>query len=222
MKLSVVIPAYNEERYLRRCLQSLSEQVVVPDEIIIVDNNSTDNTVAIAQEFPTRIIRESRQGIIYARNTGFDHACFELIARTDADTLLPHDWIKKIQQNFRNQNIAALTGPLAVHDLKTTKRLTSRSYLDFMRLLQHGKETLQGPNMALTKAIWQKVRNKLCLDATKVHEDVDLAIHICAAGGHIGRDNSLVVFTSARRLKNKPFSFFGEYPLRLVKTLVAH
>lgn len=57
-----------------------------------------------------------------------------------------------------------------------------RRYLDFMKLVQNNKETLFGPNMALTKSVWEKVKSDTCIDDTKVHEDVDLAIHILKRG----------------------------------------
>jgi len=55
MKVSVVVPAYNEEAYIGNCLESLTNQKVKPDEIIVVNNNSTDATVKIAKRFPVRI-----------------------------------------------------------------------------------------------------------------------------------------------------------------------
>jgi len=79
-----------------------------------------------------------------------------------------------------------------------------------------------GPNMIITKEIWQKVKDKVCLDNKKVHEDIDLAIHILKTGGKIKRDDSLIVKASGRRIKTNPFSFFIEYPLRCLKMLLNH
>src|ERR1035437_9820650 len=89
MKVSVVIPAYNEEKYIGACLDSLMDQKEKPDEIIVVNNNSTDNTAKIVKKYPVRLINEEQQGMIPARNRGFNEAKFEIIARTDADTILP-------------------------------------------------------------------------------------------------------------------------------------
>ena len=99
MKISVVIPAYNEEKYIRNSLNSLKQQVEQPDEIIIVDNLSQDKTILIAKEFNVKVIEGRTKGIGHARSIGFDTVQNEIIARCDADTVVPSNWIKKIKQN---------------------------------------------------------------------------------------------------------------------------
>lgn len=222
MKVSVVIPVYNEEKYIEKCLLSLKNQVEKPDEIIVVDNNCTDKTIDIARKFNVLIIRESRQGITYARNCGFNHAKGTIIARCDADVILPPDWIKKIKENFKKNNIDALTGPLVFYDLILPTPLYAEIFFWFMKLIQKGKETLIGPNMILSKKIWDKVKNDVCLDNNKVHEDIDLTIHINKIGGIIKRDNGLIVNASGRRIKHNPLSFFVEYPIRWLIMLRNH
>jgi hypothetical protein len=76
--------------------------------------------------------------------------------------------------------------------------------------------------MVITKAMWLQVRDLVCMDDTKVHEDLDLALHIHEVGGKIRRDDKLIVYTSSRRIRNNPKSFFGEYPMRFVNTLISH
>jgi len=75
--------------------------------------------------------------------------------------------------------------------------------------------------MIISKNMWEKVKNKVCLDDKMVHEDLDLAIHVNKYGGIIGYDPTLVVQSSGRRIKNNFYSFFIEYPTRLIKTLRA-
>lgn len=86
--VSVVIPAYNEERYLAACLTSLQKQTLKNFETIVVDNNSTDKTAEIARRFGAKVVKELKQGIIPARERGFREAKAEIIARTDADTIV--------------------------------------------------------------------------------------------------------------------------------------
>lgn len=222
MKISVVIPVFNEEKYLDRCLKSLKNQQVSPDEIIVVDNNCTDNSIKIAKKYRTRIIKEKKQGMIFARNRGFDAARFEVIARCDADTILPKNWIKKIKESFQKNKIEALAGLVSFYDHWLLKKnlFFSKLYFKIMKLLL-GHEVLAGPGMALTKKIWRKIKNEVCLNEKKVHEDIDLAIHI-AKYGRIKFDPDFLVFASSRRIKNNPLSFFIEYPIRLIKTLLIH
>ena len=90
VRVSVVVPARNEELMIGLCLHSLLNQEVMPDEIIMVDNASDDRTVEIAERFEgIRIIQEARKGIVFARNAGFDAATGEIIARCDAGLPAP-------------------------------------------------------------------------------------------------------------------------------------
>ena len=88
MKISVVIPAYNAERFLPRCLKSVFAQTLKPEEVIVVDDGSTDNTAALAAELGTTVISQTNSGIAAARNNGIRHASGEWIALLDADDLL--------------------------------------------------------------------------------------------------------------------------------------
>lgn len=223
MKISVIIPVYNEEKYIVQCLQCVAKQQVKPDEVIVVDNNCIDNTVALVKQFPfVQIIEERKQGMIAARNAGFNAARFEILARCDADTKIPSNWTKKIIAAFTKKNIDALTGPISYYDSPLKNTLLARAYLDMMKPIHRGGETLVGPNMALTKEMWEKVKNIVCLNDKLVHEDIDLAYHIQEMGGKIKRDNRLVVGTSSRRMRKNPYSFFSEYPQRFMKTLLYH
>jgi len=218
MKISVIIPVYNEEKYIKTCLSAIFNQTAPANEVIVVDNNCTDKTIKIAKEFPVKIIKEKKQGMIQARNKGFNSAKFQLIARTDADSIVPNNWIGKIKNNFQKEEIDALTGPIIFYDLPFKSSLPAVNFLKIMNFIQKGP-TLIGPNMALTKKMWNKVKNKVCLDNKKVHEDIDLALNILLSQGKIKYDYSLVVKISGRRIKNNPTSFFIEYPIRTIKTI---
>lgn len=222
MKISLIIPTYNEEKYIARCLDSIVEQKIKPNEVIVVNNNCTDNTLSIVRSYSfVQILDEKKQGMIAARNAGFNASRYELMARCDADTMLPPNWIARIHRNFARYEIDALTGPVIFYDAPIKSSLLARAYLDMMKPIHRGGETLVGPNMIITKEIWKKVKERVCLNDKLVHEDIDLAYHIQEVGGKIKRDNGLIVSTSSRRMKN-PYSFFGEYPQRFMKTLLYH
>jgi glycosyltransferase involved in cell wall biosynthesis len=180
MKVSVVIPAYNEELYIKKCLEGFSNQIEKADEIIVVNNNSTDNTVAIAEKYPVRIVNETTQGMIQARNRGFNEAKYEIIARTDSDTIVPPDWIKKIKQNFADPEVVAVSGLANVYDMTShlSKQAAMQSLKSYMRLMKStlGHDCLIGPNMAIRKEIWEQVKNTVLIDNHDVHEDIDLTI----------------------------------------------
>jgi len=88
--ISIIVPAYNEEKYLPKCLWALTHQdFKLPYEIIVVDNNSADKTKKIAKKFGARVVFEKKKGLLKARDKGIKSARAELIAITDADTLVP-------------------------------------------------------------------------------------------------------------------------------------
>lgn len=222
MKVSVVIPVFNEELFIGTCLTHLKNQIEPPDEIILADNNCTDRTIEIARRFKVRIIKESRQGIIPARNTGYDAVKYDIIARCDADSLVPPTWIRRIKYNFTKKSIDALTGPLHYYDLpvKNLMPLFNTYAAMLSKIIKH--YPLHGPNMALTKKMWLAIRDEVCLDDSEVHEDHDISLHIYQRGGKIEYDRYLTVKTSGRRIKHDPTAFFLEYPMRAVKTLRKH
>lgn len=87
--ISVVIPVYNGEKYLRECLQSVLEQTPRPAEIIVVDDGSTDNTAGIARTWgaPVKLLSQEQSGPAAARNRGVEAASGEYLAFIDADDL---------------------------------------------------------------------------------------------------------------------------------------
>lgn len=221
LKVSVVIPAYNEEKYIEGCLKSVLAQSVKPDEIIVVDNNSTDNTAEIVRKYPVRLLKEINKGITPARNRGFNAAKYPIIIRTDADTIVPVDWVKKIKKHFEDEDVIAFSGPNYFYDIPDLLGVSDWPsvvfFMSFRKMCGH--DCLYGPNLAIRKTVWEKAKNKLCEDDSEVHEDVDLALHI-AKYGKIVFDRSLIVNTSPRRFKKlKPYL---EYPYRYIKTFKKH
>jgi glycosyltransferase involved in cell wall biosynthesis len=220
MKVTVIIPAYNEEKYIRSCLEHVTQQVDKADEIIVVNNNSTDSTVEIVKQFPVKVINETEQGMIPARNRGFNEAKGDIFVKTDADTQVPSDWVKRIKEDYKNQQIEALTGPVSFYDLPASSTVFSNFLSKTLKLLFH-QNFLFGPNYSISKKMWKQIKGEVCLDDSKVHEDFDVSIHI--PDPHlIGFDPNLIVPISARRLKQHPESFFGEYLVRAIRMMADH
>ena len=223
MKVSVIIPAYNEERLLPQCLESLMRQEVQADEIIVVDNNSRDRTAEIAQSFGVKVIRETQQGRSYARNAGFNAAQHEILARCDADSMFPLNWIKQLKQSFQKEQIVGLTGPVYFYDLnpkgklqKIPKMLHTFSYFTSCKLAL-GHEGLFGSNMAIRKDAWMKIKDEVCHNDGNLHEDMDLAVHL-NQHGTIKFDRNFIAYISARRVKS--LSGYTDYPLRWFKSVI--
>ncbi len=128
MTMSFVIPAYNEERTIGRCLASVlreKERFAGDVEIIVVDNACTDRTAAIASAMPgVRVVREPRKGLSFARQAGYLAARGDLVACIDADSILTPGWIHRAVDAFqRNPRLAALSGPYFYYDLSSLTQL---------------------------------------------------------------------------------------------------
>lgn len=227
--LSIIIIAFNEENYIGPCLEAIKHQTVQPDEVILVDNNSTDKTVTIARSYPfVRIMNEPEQGMIPARDAGFNAAKGDLLARIDADTRIPPEWVRKVHEVMDNRadTICGVSGPQYFYEVDhpLLQKLSSAvfslfGYFGISRiLLRH--ETLFGSNMIITKPAWEKVRKEVCHDGQKVHEDMDMAIHI-GKYGTILFDKQLLVGTSARPLREGANKIMWRFTT-WVKTVTIH
>ncbi len=225
LSVSIVIPVYNDEDHLKKCLEAIAQQIIMPDEVIVVDNNSTDNSIEVARQFPfVRVITEKKQGVLYARDTGFDAVESGIIGRIDADTQLPPDWIKQVLTIFEQPEIAAVSGPVGFHDAparviglfldKNIRRITwslgSRDDAVF----------LFGSNMAVRSSAWRAVHKDVC-QRKDIHEDIDLAVHLFQAGLSVAFDDDLPAYTSSRRM-NDPTAQLKQYVAVYKNTYAIH
>src|SRR5271157_6641143 len=120
MKISFVVPAYNEQALLTRSLTAIREEIARAGkvlgqdaEIIVVNNASTDRTREVAEAVEgVRVVDEPRKGLVQARWCGFEHSTGELIANIDADTVIPSGWLTEVLRQFeRGKDLVALSGP---------------------------------------------------------------------------------------------------------------
>jgi glycosyltransferase involved in cell wall biosynthesis len=223
LTLSLVIPVYNEENHLKACLDAVAAQTDMPEEVLVVDNNSKDKTLAIAKTYPfVTILSAKKQGVVHARDIGFNAAKSDIIGRIDADTVLPSDWSSHIRKAFNDQRTDAITGPVYYYDMP----LSSVNYrLDhFFRSVMNTRMDdfpfLYGSNMAIRRASWRTVGKETCT-ASNVHEDLDLAVHMQEAGQHITYRPDLRAGVSARRYDDT-LNDFSRYMKMYVDTYRAH
>lgn len=133
--LSIVIPAYNEEKYLINGLEALSHLMVPPGErveLIVVNNASTDRTQRILDMLEVYSVFEPKKGITYARARGITAARGEIILQTDADSYVPPRWITRSISLLRQNKSVAVTGPI-VYEASSTHWLMLL-YLSLSRL----------------------------------------------------------------------------------------
>lgn len=210
-RISLVIPVHNEEKQLADCLRAVAAQRQKPYEVIVVDNNSTDRTVQIAKRFKfVRVVTAKRQGVVHARDRGFNVARGDIIGRIDADTRLPSDWTTQVAQIFEDTSIDAVSGAMHYYDVPYP-RFFSRFDLMIRRRtarLMADEVFLQGANMAVRRSAWRACRNDMCR-VGGLHEDFDLAIHLSQAGRRVVFDESLVAAITARCIDDSVTEFWS-------------
>ena len=106
--ISVIIPAFNEEKYIEKTLKSVQSSAAEYDgqvEIIVVDNNSTDKTAQIAESMGVKVKFERRNQIARARNSGAENATGDYLVFVDADTLLEGDILDKVSVNLSSGEV---------------------------------------------------------------------------------------------------------------------
>jgi glycosyltransferase involved in cell wall biosynthesis len=211
LRVSIVIPVYNEEDMIEPCLDAILRQTVAADEIIVVDNDSTDATSDRLDAYRGRVtvLREPRRGVLYARNTGLDRAAGELIGRIDADTRLPPRWVEHLHEIFADRAVAAVTGPARYYDIRLPRLISRLDLLlrsTWARVAKQRLDWSYGANMAIRASAWQAVRGALC-DDREIHEDVDLGIHLFHAGYWVIFAPELAAGTSSRRIRDSRCQF---------------
>jgi hypothetical protein len=212
--ISVVIPSRNDAQMLAVCLAALARQTRRPDEIIVVDNGSTDNTAAVCLAAGVRRITLDVPGIAAATAAGFDEASCEVIARLDADSVPPADWLERIAAILEAAGpLAAVTGPGDFYGGTRFAHWLGRDlyiagYFQIVGWLL-GHPPLFGSNFALRSAVWERVRGSVSRGLPQVHDDLDLSYQIPPEVTVIC-DQSLRVAVSAR-----PFESWHSFGRRL-------
>ncbi|MEA3343936.1 MAG: glycosyltransferase family 2 protein [archaeon] len=199
--LSVIIPTYNEEENIEKCLLSLQNQTIPRDkyEIIVVDGQSTDKTVVLAKKYADKIILQKSNGIGGARNDGVAVAKYDLIATTDADCIIPENWLDKITKAFEDKELIVVSGKVKLIDTSPAINLTywlveKAWYFLSITNLSH---FLCGANTAFRKRQFMEVGG---YSDIPVLDDYELSLRI-KKKGKIKYIRPIFVYYSARRIK---------------------
>jgi glycosyltransferase involved in cell wall biosynthesis len=231
LRISVIVCAHNEASYLSSCLHSLLAQSRPPDEVVVVNNASTDATRDEAERIPpVRVVDEPRRGLVTARETGRRAATGELLVYVDADCRAPLLWLERIERRFaRDSRLLALSGPYRFYDWDWWGRALIRAY-DFTLapatqfLVKHvlGIGTVfYGGNFAVRAAALERIGG---FDTSiEFHgEDTNRGRRLSAAG-KVGVYYDCYLYTSARRyITMGKGSVFRLYIRNFVSELVHH
>lgn len=233
LNVSIVIPAWNEAERIADCLLNTIRQTVMPHEVIVVDNRSTDNTCEIVERFinehpeaPIRLLhQDDEQGLIPTRDYGLNHATGDVLGRFDADCMIKPDWVEIVAGIFTEDPQAmGATGPVMYYDmpsrhfgLKGDNSLRKRIYK-----ADGGQPLLFGSNMALRASAWHEISGEVCRDKEDVmHEDIDISLHLMGKGLKTVYSPRMIAGMSARRMDTSLGSF-RTYMKRFRNTFDAH
>lgn len=109
MKFSVIVPVYNTQEYLKRCIESVLNQTYKNYEIILINDGSTDNSLKILKKYESnnkvKIITQKNHGLSYTRNVGILHATGDYVILLDSDDFLEKDLFKVLNLNIKNEDM---------------------------------------------------------------------------------------------------------------------
>lgn len=234
--ISIIVPVYNVEPYLKQCIESLRSQSYKSIEIILINDGSTDNSASICDiysKLDSRIIvvHQKNQGLSAARNKGLDIAKGDYISFIDSDDIVHQDFIKLLWQNIKDVDIAiceistfnkaepAINAPLDI----IREKYSGRQMNEFLFQEEMGLTTVIIPNKLFRKALWSNFRfpiGKLHEDCAVIHRILDNAKNVrlirCKMYFYRKRVNSITSKRSFKSVKDEyealsdQVSFFKE------------
>ena len=207
-RISVVVPVRDDAGYLGLCLEALSRQDLRPHEVLVVDDGRSAETALVAQAAGATVVDCDGPGIAAAAARGYDAASGDLIARLDADSLPPMDWLREIDGAFAvDPKLAAVTGRGVFAELSPARRLLASAgyhgaYFGVLGITL-GQVPLYGSNFAMRRSVWEEVRSAVHRSDPAVHDDLDLSMRL-GRGRRVRFEPRLAVAVSSRAVTSVP------------------
>ena len=204
-KISIIVPAYNEEVTIKRCIQSLLDLNYPDHEIIVVDDGSTDKTLKEARKFEVsgvKVIHQKNQGKPNALNNGILSSNGEIVVTVDADTKLHKESLKRIANRFAaNRSLGAVAGNVKVDPASGLLNiLQATEYTTGINLVRKAQSMLgcvmvvPGPIAALKK---EAIKNVGFFSDDTFAEDFDITMKILKAGYKVEYEDKAIAYTDA-------------------------
>jgi glycosyltransferase involved in cell wall biosynthesis len=207
--MSVIVCAYNEERYVPACLHSILAQTRPPDQIVVVNNASTDGTRAASLRIDgVTVVDEPRKGLVRARDAGRKTSTGDVLVYLDADCRAPLTWLEQVERVLeRRTDVVAVTGPYRFYDWDPWGRVLIGAYDRTVAPLTHVAAQrvfrvgalLYGGNFAVRRSALDRIGG--FDERIEFHgEDTNLGRRLSAIG-HVVLSNACWLHTSARRYR---------------------
>lgn len=161
-KVSIYLPAYNAEKTIKKAIYSIQNQSILPEEIILIDDCSTDKTVDIvSSEFSNvKIIQnKTNMGLGFNRNLAIHEFKNNIIGAVDADVVLDKDWLKNLLPEIEKENVLMCGGKMTEQLINNRINLWRAKYYsqNWGNKLIVNPSFLYGCNTILIKSVWKKV-----------------------------------------------------------------
>jgi poly-beta-1,6 N-acetyl-D-glucosamine synthase len=202
-RISLVVPAYNEAKTIRSCVQSLQELDYSDYEVIVVDDGSTDSTFEEVSHIKgAKIIQQQNQGKPRALNNGIRASTGEVIVTVDADTIIDKEALRNIAKRFSSdKRLGAVAGNVKVNpEPKIMNSVQSAEYATGINLVRKGQSVLgcvmivPGPIAALKREAVEKVGY---FSDDTFAEDFDITVKILKAGYRVEYEEKSLAYTDA-------------------------
>ena len=177
MKISVIVPVYNVEKYLRKCLDSLVNQTFKDYEVILVNDGSTDNSANIINEYLSKYpfikcFKKENGGMSSARNVGLDNASGEYLAFVDSDDFVEIFFLEKLYQKAIETESDVVV--CNYHALNEEEKRTINCHMMFSP--EDKREYLLSPPMVWNKLIKRNIFEKIRFKEGIFYEDLDICV----------------------------------------------
>ncbi|MBN2460515.1 MAG: glycosyltransferase [Candidatus Cloacimonetes bacterium] len=216
--VSIIVPVRNSEDNIGYCLQSLIDLDYPDYEIIVVDNNSTDNTRQIIVDYPAAVLSEKNIGAYLARNKGIAAARGEIIAFTDADCRVDRNWLQMLVRHYRSKDVGGVGGNLLpfspsnlIEEFLSLGKLRIYHSSRISSIGTQGKHFLShglgSANMSFRKSVLTMVKN-FNPHLADFGGDYDLTWRVQRAGYNIIYDPEAIVY---HRMRNSIYSMLSQF-----------
>lgn len=214
LSVAVVIPCRDDAPYLRACLAALAAQTRPADRVVVVDNDSSDDSAAVARAFGATVVTQPVHGIWPATAAGYDAVTEDVVVRLDADSLPGPTWLAHAVDRFSAPDApdflagrGRFYGPRRWVNVLGDHLYLGGMYTWVGPYLGHAP--LYGSNLAMRREAWEQVRGLVHRDDPTVHDDLDLSFAV-RPWMTVERDDDWWVGVSAR-----PFDSWGALGRRL-------